>query len=80
MNSIWRRSPGPNSVTLSPGCVYTESGDIGSTAPDGSPTIFLPINNFVTIIGNGATIARDASTGLTDFLMSEQPGRCALVG
>ncbi len=60
-------SPGPNSVTLSPGCVYTESGDIGSTAPDGSPTIFLPINNFVTIIGNGATIARDTSTGPARF-------------
>ena len=67
-----------NSVTLSPGCVYTESGDIGSTALDGSPTLFQPINNSVTIIGNGATIARDTSTGPARFFYVGAAGSLTL--
>lgn len=59
-------TPGSSTVTLSPGCVYIESGDAAATAPDGSPTIFQPIGNSVTIIGNGATIER---------LGSSQPAR-----
>jgi hypothetical protein len=77
MNSA-SANPGANSVTLSPGCVYTESGDITSTAPDGSPTLFQPINNLVAIIGNGATIDRDTSTGPTRFFYVGATGSLSL--
>ena len=68
----------PSSVTLSPGCVYTESGDIASTAPDGSPTLFEPIDNSVTVVGNGATIARDTATGSSRFFYVGTTGSLSL--
>jgi hypothetical protein len=77
MNSA-SANPGLNSVTLSPGCVYTESGDIASTAPDGSPTLFQPINNTVIVIGNGATIARDTATGPARFFYVGATGSVTL--
>jgi hypothetical protein len=56
-------TPGPNTINLTPGCVYTLTSPYQADSPNGLP----PITTTLTINGYGATIARSQAVGTPGF-------------
>src|SRR5438270_289212 len=56
-------TPGPNTINLTPGCVYTLTSPHQVGSPNGLP----PITGIVTVNGYGATVARSQAVGTPGF-------------
>jgi hypothetical protein len=59
MNSTF----GPNTINLTPGCIYTFTHPFQVESPNGLP----PITGIITVNGYGATIARSQASGTPPF-------------
>ncbi|MGI9074297.1 MAG: hypothetical protein ACR2JB_23960, partial [Bryobacteraceae bacterium] len=54
---------GPNTINLTPGCIYTLAHAFQVGSPNGLP----PITGIITVNGYGATIARSQVSGTPPF-------------
>jgi hypothetical protein len=56
-------TPGPNTINLTPGCIYTLTSPYQADSPNGLP----PITGIITVNAYGATIARSQAVGTPAF-------------